>query len=607
MVTCDCPIGSASTGQTLASLCGGGQFMLFMGLLEVFIRSQCDLEDPCNRPKPKLNREIDYDYDFIIIGGGSGGSVTASRLSEISNWKVLLIEAGPDEPTGAQIPSMFLNYLGSDIDYKFNTEPEKGACLSSHEQRCYWPRGKVLGGTSVINGMMYIRGNPSDYDNWEANGNPGWKWNDVLPYFKKSEDNLQINEVDSQFHSTGGLLPVSRFPYNPPISKAILQAGEELGYKTQDLNGNNQTGFMIAQTNNKNGIRYSAARAFLRPASKRPNLHILVNTTASKVLIDPRSKTATGVEIITHDGHTQRINAKKEVIIAGGAVNSPQILMLSGVGPREELERVGIRVVADLQGVGRNLHNHVAYFINFFINDTDTRALNWATAMEYLLFRDGLMSGTGVSSVTGKIATKYAEKPNEPDIQYYFCGFLADCAVSGQVGELGSNYSRSIQIFPAYLHPKSRGYITLKSTDPHDAPKIFANYLDEERDIKALVEGIKFAIKLSETSALKAYGMELDKTPVPACKNFTFGSQEYWECAVRQNTGAENHQAGSCKMGPARDPMSVVNHELKVHGIKNLRVIDASVMPAVTSGNTNAPVIMIAEKGADLIKRAWGA
>lgn len=250
--------------------------------------------------------------------------------------------------------------------------------------------------------MMYIRGNPSDYDDWEASGNPGWKFSDVLPYFKKSEDNIQMKEVDPEYHSTGGLLPVSRFPYSPPISKAILQAAEELGYKIQDLNGANNTGFMIAQTTSKNGIRYSSARAFLRPASSRPNLHVILNATATKVLIDPRTKTATGVEILTQDGHTQRINAKKEVIVAGGAVNSPQILMLSGVGPQEELQRAGVRLVHNLPGVGKNLHNHVAYFINFFINDTDTRALNWATAMEYLLFRDGLMAGTGVSSVTGK-------------------------------------------------------------------------------------------------------------------------------------------------------------------------------------------------------------
>lgn len=250
--------------------------------------------------------------------------------------------------------------------------------------------------------MMYIRGNPTDYDDWEAMGNPGWKFNDILPYFKKSEDNLQHDSVDQGYHAKGGLLPVSRFPYNPPISKAILQGGEELGYRTADLNGANNTGFMIAQTTSKNGIRYSSARAFLRPAAKRPNFHILVNTTASKVLIDPTTKTAVGVEIIDKDGHTRRINVRKEVIVAGGAVNSPQILLLSGIGPREELQRVGIRQVHNLPGVGRNLHNHVAYFINFYINDTDTRALNWATAMEYLLFRDGLMSGTGVSSVTAK-------------------------------------------------------------------------------------------------------------------------------------------------------------------------------------------------------------
>lgn len=260
----------------------------------------------------------------------------------------------------------------------------------------------MLGGTSVINGMMYIRGNPNDYNNWEAMGNPGWGFSNVLPYFKKSEDNLQLDQVDADYHGKGGMLPVSKFPYNPPISHAILKGGEELGFKVQDLNGANNTGFMIAQTTSKNGIRFSSARAFLRPVSKRPNLHILVNTTASKVLVNPETKTAVGVEIMDKDGHTRRINAKKEVIVAGGAVNSPQILLLSGIGPRQELQKVGIRQVHELPGVGRNLHNHVAYFINFYINDTDTRALNWATAMEYLLFRDGLMSGTGVSSVTAK-------------------------------------------------------------------------------------------------------------------------------------------------------------------------------------------------------------
>lgn len=580
--------------------------MLFMGLLEVFIRSQCDLEDPCGRPKSRLPQEIDNEYDFIVVGGGSGGSVVAARLSEVPQWKVLLIEAGSDEPTGANIPSMFLNYLGSDIDWKFSTEPEKYACLGRPEQRCRWPRGKVLGGTSVINGMMYIRGNPDDYNDWKKLGNPGWGYEDVLPYFRKSEDNQQLNEVDADFHATGGPMPVSKFPYAPPMSFAFLKGGEELGYGIHDLNGVNQTGFMVAQMTSKNGIRYSTARAFLRPARDRPNLHILLNSTVTKVLINPGTKTASGVEVIDVDGFTRKIISKKEVIVCGGAVNSPQILLLSGIGPKDELQKFGIRSVHELPGVGSNLHNHVSYFVNFLINDTNTAPLNWATAMEYLLFRDGLMSGTGLSQVTAKTVSKYAASANSPDIQYYFGGFLADCAKTGQVGEMLSETPRSVQIFPAILHPKSRGKLSLKSRDPLDAPKIVVNYLQEEHDVKVLVEGIKFAIRLAQTSALQPYGMRLDESKVAGCENFEFNTQEYWECAVRQDTFAENHQAGSCKMGPSRDPMAVVDHELRVHGIRNLRVMDASIMPKVTSGNTNAPVIMIAEKGVHHVKRAWG-
>lgn len=229
--------------------------------------------------------------------------------------------------------------------------------------------------------------------------------------------------------------------------------------------------------------------------------------------------------------------------------------------------------------------------------------------MEYLLFRDGLMSGTGISDVTAKVASPYAENSNEPDLQFYFGGFLASCSKTGQVGELQSNGSRSIQIFPAVLHPKSRGYITLHSNDPLAAPKIVANYLndDENHDIRVLIEGVKFAIRLSETDALKAYGMQLDKKPVEGCEHIVFGTDKYWECAIRRNTGPENHQVGTCKMGPLHDPLAVVDHELRVHGVRGLRVVDASVIPKVTSGNTNAAIIMIGEKAAHLMRRAWGA
>lgn len=234
---------------------------------------------------------------------------------------------------------MFLNFLGSSIDWGYKTEPERNACLSSEDKRCYWPRGKVLGGTSVINGMMYIRGNKEDYDHWEELGNPGWRYEKVLPYFMKSEDNSDYKEMDPKYHTTGGLLPVGKFPYHPPFSKAILRAGEELGYTVQDLNSYNSTGFMIAQSNHKNGVRMSTSRAYLRPAIDRPNLHIILNTTVAKVLIG-QNKVAQGVEIIDSDGFYKKIYAKKEVIISGGAVNSPQLLQLSGIGDPNELKQV---------------------------------------------------------------------------------------------------------------------------------------------------------------------------------------------------------------------------------------------------------------------------
>lgn len=605
IMNCNCPV--TQPGPTLASTCGGSSYMLFMGLLEVFIRSQCDLEDPCGRPESRA--VPDREYDFIVIGAGSAGSVVASRLSEIPHWRVLLVEAGGNEPTGTQVPSMFLNFIGSSIDWAYRTEPEEQACLNEEERRCSWPRGKVIGGTSVMNGMMYIRGSRKDYDDWAMMGNIGWSYQDVLPYFLKSEDNEEAEQMDPGYHGVGGLLTVTRFPYHPPLSHTIIQAAMEQGYPVRDLNGESNMGFMIAQTTTRNGSRLSTAKAFLRPVKDRPNLHIMLNTTATRILINQTKKAAYGVEV-HRNGKTEQILAKKEVILCGGAVNSPQVLMLSGVGPEAELRRHGIPVVQNLDGVGKNLHNHVAHFLNFFINDTATTPLNWATAMEYLLFRDGLMSSTGLSEVTGIVNSRFSNK-DFPDLQLFFGGFLANCARTGQVGERedGGNSSmipqRVINITPTVLHPKSRGTIRLRSKDPFAHPIINARYLTDPQDVETLVDGIKIAIRLSEAEAFRKYGMRLDRTPVRGCETLEFGCDAYWRCAIRRNTGPENHQAGSCRMGPPGDPGAVVDPELRIHGIDRLRVMDASVMPRVTSGNTNAPTIMIAEKGSDLTKNRW--
>lgn len=466
---------------------------------------------------------------------------------------------------------------------------------------------QVIGGTGVLHGMMYMRGNRRDYDKWAAEGNTGWSYADVLPYFLKSEDNLQINEVDAGYHAVGGLLPVSHFPHHPAIAQDFLAGAEELGQRVGDLNGEQQQGFTIAQANSRNGVRYSSARAFLRPAQHRPNLHILLNTTVLRVLIS-EDKQAYGVEVLTSDGQLTQILSKKEVIVSGGAVNSPKILLLSGVGDREELEQVNVSVVHDLPGVGRNLHNHVSFELQFYVNESDRVDLNWASAMEYMLKKDGPLTSTGLAQLTGFYKTKFVNaSEDDSDIQFYFGGYLANCAQTGDISELsGSSATRKIiSIYPTAIHAASTGYLTLADNDPITHPRIFANYLSNYTDVETLVEGIKFALNLTGTEALAAYNLELVKTPVAGCESQTFGSDEYWECAIRHNTGPENHQAGSCKMGPATDSAAVVDAELRVHGVRGLRVVDASVMPRVTSGNLNAPVVMVAEKGADMIRQQW--
>lgn len=464
-----------------------------------------------------------------------------------------------------------------------------------------------------MHGMMYMRGSRKDFDDWEKLGNTGWSYKDVLPYFKKSENNLQIDQVGTKYHGKGGYLPVTQFPYHPPLADAVLQAAEELGQRVGDLNGDVHTGFSIAQTTSSKGVRYSTARAFLRPVKQRPNLHILLNTTVARVLVNVTTKRAYGVEVVDGKGRKHTILSRMEVVISGGAVNSPHLLLLSGIGPKKDLERINVPVIHDLPGVGKNLHNHVAYDLSFHVNDTDTNSLNWATAMQYILNRDGLMSGTGMSQLTGMINTKYANPLDDnPDIQFFFRGYLANCARTGEIGELSGERNgngippkRKISIIPTVLHPQSRGYLTLKDNHHKSHPKIYGKYLTERDDIMRLTEGIRFALKLVETNALKQYGLEYIKKSVKQCDNKPFGSNEYWECMICWHTGAENHQAGSCKMGPAKDTLAVVDSELRVHGIKNLRVMDASVMPKVTSGNTGAPVIMIAEKGSDMIKNQW--
>ncbi|KAJ8924237.1 hypothetical protein NQ315_007029, partial [Exocentrus adspersus] len=597
------------------TVAGGGAFVLFMSLLDTFVRKRCEISEICQRVVPKPFP--DAEYDFVVIGGGSGGAAAAGRLSEIPNWKVLLIEAGNDEPPGSQVPSMVVSYHGNpNMDWNYKTEPEPEGCQGYPEKRCSWPRGKVLGGCSVLNGMMYTRGTPRDYDKWEAAGNEGWSYRDVLPVFKSFEDNEEIGTlVEGRYHGTGGPLTTVRFRHQPDLAYDILEAAKEIGYNVvKDLNGREYSGFTIAQSNTRDGVRLSSARAYVRPARNRPNFHVMLNSTATRILLKTYDdkKIVDSVEFM-YNNKLHTVKVSKEVVLAAGAINSPQILLLSGIGPKEELEKVGIRQVHELPGVGRNLQNHVAFYMTFSMNNHKAYSdLDWPTALDYIVNRQGPMTSTGMSQVTARINSPHADPSGtDPDLQIFFAGYLANCAYSGEVRAAADPENpdalRTLTVSPVTLHPRSKGYVGLRSKNPLDPPVMVANYLTDPYDAQILVDGVRIIQRLANSSVLRTkYGMELSKEEYGDCEEkHGYDTDAFWNCAVRYYTGPENHQASSCRMGPSSDPTAVVNNQLEVHGIDGIRVMDASAMPILVSGNTHATIVMMAERGVDFIKRRW--
>ncbi len=524
------------------------------------------------------------EFDYVIVGAGSAGCVLANRLSANGKHSVLLLEAGPkDSNIWIHVPLGYGKlFKEKAVNWMYQTEPEPGL----GGRQVFQPRGKVLGGSSSINGLLYVRGQHEDYDRWRQRGNVGWGYDDVLPYFKKAE-NQQRGADD--YHGSGGPLPVSDWRHEDPLSEAFVKAAVETGIPfNPDFNGKTQEGAGYFQTTTRSGRRASSAYSYLRPAMRRGNLHVETDALAQRILFE--GKRARAVEY-KQNGNLRTARARKEVLVSSGAYNSPQLLQLSGVGPADLLRTHGIDVVLDAQGVGNDLQDHLQVRIvtrctqKITLNDIVGHPVRQTLAgLRYALTRSGpLTIAAGTSGAFFKTNPRLAS----PDIQIHFIPFSTD--KMGEKLHPFSGFTASV----CQLRPESRGSLRIRSADPSAPPEIRINYLATETDRAAFIDGIRILRKILAAPALKAYCHE---EVYPGAK---VTSDDDLLDFCRKTGSTVYHPTSTCRMG--NDPLAVVDQRLRVRGIEALRVVDASVMPDLMSGNTNAPTIMIAEKASDMI------
>lgn len=523
-------------------------------------------------------------YDYIIIGAGSAGCVLANRLSANAHTKVLLLEAGsPDKKKEIHIPAAFGKLFKSEVDWNYETEPQ----VNLNNRCLFQPRGKTLGGSSSMNAMIYIRGHQTDFDDWRNLGNDGWGFKDVLPYFKKSEN--QERGADD-FHGTGGELNVADLRSPNLLSEALVEAAVELGFRSnKDFNGAEQDGFGLYQVTQKGGKRCSTAVAFLKPVLNRPNLTIKTNAQVSRLNFD--GKSVMNVEFVKN-GKTETAEVEGEVILCGGAYNSPQLLMLSGIGSAEKLKMFDIPTVVALPGVGENLRDDLVCALSPVCKKPFSLAAaeSYINIAKFLLFGKGMLS-SNVGEAGGFVKLDSAQ--SRPNIQYHFAPVYY--LNHGFIVPKGHGFT----ITPTLIRPKSSGFVGLRSANPTDAPIIQPNFFENSKDLDLMVKGYRLCFDLIYTKAFDEFRSEIycdDKIGSIARDSSNSEIADY----IRRNAETLYHPVGTCKMGS--DDLAVVDANLKVHGTENLRVVDASVFPTAIGGNPNAAVIMIAEKAADLIK-----
>ncbi|XP_057339326.1 glucose dehydrogenase [FAD, quinone]-like [Microplitis mediator] len=613
--------------QNCTSPISGPSPLVFSQLIQTVMAAQCSLGRVDDYPPDRTSEIVENSeesFDFIIVGGGTAGSVLAARLSDQSDWKVLLIEAGTYPSARTDVPQLSSGAKRNSEEYDYPAEPQENFCLGQVNKRCRLATGKGLGGSTTLGANAYVYGHKKDFDDWEAEGNEGWDFESVLPYFKKSANYPReiIEQYGDNYLGTEGPMSARLLNYtSSSFSETILNAVAEKGIPKIDIfNTNRYIGFTKMHVNVENGQRVNAAKAYLSPIKDKENLYVMTSTRTDQILIS--NNQTIGVRVTLKNGKTVDINASKEVILSAGAMESPKLLMLSGIGPKKDLDELEIDCIADLP-VGQNLIDQLIWpgvFLEFanqtHVHKTDSDSQD--DAYMYLAHKEGPLAAMDGFDFSGFVNVNDLNSTN-PNIQFqnYYVAQGDDSMMSQVLDTF--NLSPEVRDFivnstmtndnllmsAILLKPKSTGEVKLRSKSPSDSVKIFQNYLTDNRDKETLLQYVDFVESLLDTEAFKNLGMKLRKIVIPGCDNFEFDSSEYWECNLRHIAGSYNHPVGTVRMGTPDNPKSVVDSTLKVLGIDRLRVIDASIMPNIVSAGPLPATLMIAEKGADFIKNSW--